>query len=164
MNILLNLDGVLSSESGEPIRAGVLLYYALNANHRVSIITKRTKVDADHWLNSHGIIKYDDVLDNSCKLEGEDLKKRQVLLSRNKAPVELYVDADPEMCAWVFEKQGIPVILFSDPSFLPIEWRPDAPKQVRSWNEIEESINKINIARSKEAQQAKPWEQSLWQD
>jgi len=40
LNIILSLDGVLRAESGEPNRAGVLVYYALNNLHRVALITK----------------------------------------------------------------------------------------------------------------------------
>ena len=162
MNILLNLDGVLSSESGEPNRAGVILYYALHAGHRTAIITNRKKADAEHWLNSHGIIGYDDLMANEVALEGEDLKKRQFILSRSRAPIELYVDSDPSMCAWVFEQQAVPTLLVSHPSYLPIEHRPDAPSKVRKWSDIEESINRVNLAKSKEAQQ--PHEAELWSD
>lgn len=162
MNVLLALDGVLSSESGEPNRTGVLLYYALNAGHRVAIITERKKEDAEHWLASHGIIGYDDLMSDEVNLEGEDLKRRQFVLSRSRAPIELYVDSDPSMCAWVFEKQGVPTILVSNPSFLPIENRPDAPSSVRKWNEIVDAIDRVNLARSKEA--AKPREAELWSD
>ena len=162
MNILLNLDGVLSSESGEPNRAGVILYYALNTNHRVAIISSRKKADAEHWLNSHGIIGYDDLMATEVHLEGEDLKKRQFILSRSRAPIEMYVDNDPTMCAWVFEEQAVPTLLVSHPSYLPIEYRPDAPSKVRKWADIEDSINRVNLAKSKAAQQ--PHEAELWSD
>ena len=162
MNILVALDGVLSSESGEPNRAGVILYYALNAGHRTAIITSRKKADAEHWLNSHGIIGYDDLMSDDVALEGEDLKKRQFVLSRSRAPIELYVDSDPSMCAWVFEHQAVPTLLVSHPSYLPIENRPDAPSKVRKWSDIEESVNRVNLAKSKAAQQ--PHEAELWSD
>lgn len=162
MNIILSLNGTLRAESGEPNRAGVLLYYALNAAHRVAFITKDNKADAEHWLQSHGIIGYDDLLDNSVELTGEELKKRQFLISRSKAPVEMYVDSDPEMCAWVFEHQNVPTLLVSHPSYLPVEHRPDAPRKVRAWNDIEASITRVNIAKSKFA--AQPKDTSLWDD
>ena len=162
MNILVTLDGVLSSESGEPIRAGVALYYALNINNRVAIATTRTKEDAEQWLNSHGIINYDDLIDSSQKLEGEDLKKRQFVVSRAAAPIELYVDSDPSMCAWVFEDQKVPTLLFSHPTYVKVEHRPDAPKKVRAWADIEEAVNRVNIARSKDA--ANPKELEFWSD
>jgi hypothetical protein len=149
LNILLALDGVLSSSSGEPIRSGVALYYSLNANHRVALATSRTKEDAEHWLLSHGIINYDDLIDVSFHLEGEDLKKRQFILSRSRAPIEIYIDSDPEMCAWVFEEQGIPALLFLHPSYLQVEARPDAPKSVRKWTSIIEAVDRQNVAKAK---------------
>ena len=162
MNILFNLDGVLSSESGEPNRAGVVLYYALNAAHRVAIITSRDKSDAEHWLQSHGIINYDDIIGKEMHLEGEDLKKRQFVVSRSRAPIEMYVDADPSMCAWVFEHQSIPTILFSNSSFIPVSFRPDAPTAVRKWSDIEEAITRVNLAKSTAFR--KPLEEELWSD
>ena len=162
MNVLVALDGVLSSESLEPNRTGVILYYALNARHRVCILTKRDKEFADHWLKSHGIIGYDDLVGNEVHLEGEDLKKRQFLLARSKVPLELYVDNDPAMCAWVFEHQNVPIFLYGHPSYSPVEARPDAPSKVRKWNDIEAAIDKANLHRAEMAE--KPHEAELWSD
>ena len=162
MNILVSLDGVLSSESGEPIRAGVALYYALNINNRVALMTSRGEEDAKQWLQSHGIINYDDLIDRSFHLEGEDIKKRQFILSRSRAPIEMYVDSDPKMCAWVFENQMVPTVLFTHPGYVRVEHRPDAPKKVRAWSDIEDSINRVNIAKSEAAQA--PKEQNFFGD
>ena len=162
MNILLTLDGILSSESGEPIRTGVQLYYALNEANRVVIITNRNKDDADHWLKSHGIIGYDDLVGSEVHLEGEELRKRQIILCRSRAPLGLYVDSDPTICAWVFEQQQVPILLLANPSYLPVENRPDAPTKVRKWSDIEAAIDKANVAKSKLA--IKPKEAELWQD
>jgi len=52
------------------------------------------------------------------------------------------------MCAWVFEQQRVATLLFSHPSYAKIENRPDAPKPYRTWAEIEEAVNRANIARS----------------
>lgn len=156
------MDGVLSSESNEPNRTGVILYYALNAGHRVAIITGHKRDFADHWLKSHGIIGYDDLVGDELHLEGEDLKKRQFLLQRSKAPIELYVDSDPAMCAWVFEKQNVPILLLTTPSYSPVESRPDAPSKVRKWNDIEAAIDKANLHRAEQA--LKPQDLGLWSD
>lgn len=125
----------------------MFLHYALTANHRVILVTSRDRRDAEHWLASHGIIDYDDIIDSSVALEGEDLRKRQITIARSQGGVELYIDSDPAMCAWVFE-QGITAMVFAHPSYLPVGSRPDAPKQIRAWNEVENSIKKINIAKS----------------
>ena len=155
MNVLLNLDGVLSSESGEPIRAGVVLYYALSNAHRVSLMTSRKTEDAEQWLQGHGIINYDELFDIESHLEGEDLRKRQFLLARSKAPLEMYVDSDPSMCAWAFEVQNVTSLLFSHPGYVKVENRPDAPSKVRKWSDIEASITRVNLAKAKEAQRPK---------
>jgi hypothetical protein len=160
VNVLLALDGVLSSESGEPIRAGVILYYALANAHRVSIITNRKTDDAEQWLQGHGIINYDELIDVSVHLEGEELKKRQFLLARSKAPLEMYVDADPAMCAWAFEIQNVTSLLFSHPGYVRVENRPDAPSKVRKWSDIEAAVTRVNLAKVKEAQ--RPKEQDFW--
>lgn len=162
MNILLALDGILSSDSGEPNRTGVLVYYALNEAHRITIITDRKKADAEHWLKSHGIIGYDDLVGDEVHLEGEELRKRQFLLCRSKAPLELYIDSDPAICAWVFEHQKVPILLLTHPNYAPVENRPDAPSKVRRWSDIEAAIDKANVARSE--QRIKPREAELWQD
>ena len=162
MNILLNLDGVLSAESGEPNREGVVVYYALAASHRVQLITSRKKADAEHWLQSHGIVAYDDLMATEVALTGEDLKKRQFILSRSRAPIELYVDSDPSMCAWVLEEQGVTTLLVSNPSYLPVEDRPDAPPSVRKWSDIEQAIDRVNITKSKNA--GKDPDLQLWDD
>lgn len=95
-------------------------------------------------------------------LEGEDLRKRQFLLSRSMAPVELYVDSDPAMCAWVFEEQRVAILLLAHPNYLPVENRPDAPSKVRKWSDIEAAIDKANVAKSE--QRLKPREATLWDD
>jgi len=150
VNILLNLNGVLSSDSGDPIMSGVMLYYSLNTSNRVVIITSKNKADAENWLNSHGIIGYDDLITKEVGIEGDDLTKRQFKTARHGAPVELYVDADPAMCAWVFEQQRVPTVLFTHPSYARIENRPDAPSKLRKWAEIEESVDRVNRARSED--------------
>ena len=106
MNILVTLDGVLSSESGEPIRAGVILYYALANAHRVTIITNRKMDDAEQWLQGHGIINYDELIDCSVALEGEDLKKRQFLLARSKAWRPCWVNWQDTRCSKVLLWSG----------------------------------------------------------
>lgn len=150
MNTLVNLDGVICSDTGEPIPAGITLYYALTAGHRVTLLTARDKDDATHWLHSHGIINYDDLIDNSLRLEGDDLKQRQFKIARSHAPVEMYIDSDPAMCAWVFEEQRVTSVLVNHPSYAKVEHRPNAPKKFRTWDQIVEAVDRVNVARAKD--------------
>jgi hypothetical protein len=118
-------------------------------------LTSRKTDDAEQWLQGHGIINYDELFDVGAHLEGEDLKKRQFLLARSKAPLEMYVDSDPAMCAWAFETQNVTSLLFSHPGYVKVEDRPDAPSKVRKWSDIEASVTRVNLAKAKEAQRPK---------
>ena len=62
----------------------------------------------------------------------------------------MYVDTDPAMCAWVFETQRITSVLVSHPSYAKIENRPDAPKSMRTWDQIVEAVDRVNVAKAKE--------------
>jgi hypothetical protein len=66
------------------------------------------------------------------------------------------------MCAWVFEEQGVPAIMFMNPGYLAVERRPDAPSKVRKWTDIENAIDRVNVAKSKDA--ANPKSLEFWQD
>jgi hypothetical protein len=118
-------------------------------------MTSRKTDDAEQWLQGHGIINYDELIDIGAHLEGEDLKKRQFLLARSKAPLEMYVDSDPSMCAWAFETQNVTSLLFSHPGYVKVEDRPDAPSKVRKWSDIEAAVTRVNLAKAKEAQRPK---------
>lgn len=127
----------------------------------MALVTDRTYKDAEHWLFSHGIIDYDDLIDNSYGLEGEDLRKRQITQSRIKSPIEMYIDSDPAMCAWAFE-QGMTAVVFAHPSYIPVKNRPDAPTQPKAWDEVEAAIKRVNIARSMDRRLNQP--QDGWGD
>jgi hypothetical protein len=118
-------------------------------------MTSRKTDDAEQWLQGHGIINYDELIDIGAHLEGEVLKKRQFLLARSKAPLEMYVDSDPSMCAWAFETQNVTSLLFSHPGYVKVEDRPDAPSKVRKWSDIEAAVTRVNLAKAKEAQRPK---------
>jgi hypothetical protein len=154
VNILVALEGVLSSDNTDnPNRTGALLYYALRANNRVAIFTSWSKKDAEHWLMVNGFIGYDELIDNTYELIGEELGQRQVNLARSKNPVELVVSADPGLCAWTFG-QGLPSLLFANPDTMNLSNRPDSPTKVRAWDSIEAVITKRNIKRSLDASKA----------
>lgn len=145
MNILVALEGVLSSENKVPNRTSVLLYYSLIPNHRVAIFTAWPKEDAEHWLASNGIITYAELIDDSYSLLGEDLAQRQLTIARSRHPVELVITADPELAAWCYEN-GIPSLAYVHADSTPIGKRPG----MKSWQAIEDTITKRNVKRSLE--------------
>jgi len=143
MNILVALDGVLSSENKVPNRTSVLIYYSLIPNHRVAIFTKWSKKDAEYWLASNGIIDYAELIDDSYAMLGEDLSQRQITIARSRQPVEMVLTADPVLSRWCFE-HGIPSLALLHSDSTPISNRPG----MRSWQSIEEAVTNRNIKRS----------------
>jgi hypothetical protein len=163
VNILLSLDGVLSSEHYEANRIGAQIYYALKSAHRVTLYTSWSAEKADNWLAVNGIIEYDDLLTDEYDLVGEDLKKRQLTISRSRQAVELVVDADPSFCAWAFE-QGVPALLFANTELMSVPNRPDAPKGMRRWDEIEAAIIKKNLAKTEQVTRMRAATNSIFED
>lgn len=149
MNVLVSLEGVLSSDNSDnPNRTGALLYYALKSNSRVAIFTGWSKSTAEHWLAVNGFVGYDELIDNSYNLIGDELSKRQITVARSRQPVELVITSEPSLVAWVFEN-GIPALLFAHPDTMLINNRPDI--KMKPWADIEDVIVKRNVQRSLEA-------------
>jgi hypothetical protein len=101
-------------------------------------------------MNQNKIVDFDLVLDSSVGLEGEDLVERQLSVARAKGPIDLFITANPEHWVYAFN-HGIPCVMFGVPAYQRVEFRPDAPKRVRSWNQVVEAIEKQNEARTKDA-------------
>ena len=149
MEILVELDGVLRNQEDAPIRTGVILYQTLTAYNRMTIISSMNKEETERWLNIHKIVDFDLIIDNSAHLEGEDLTQRQINVARSRGGVELFITANPTSWVFAFE-QGIPCAMFGVPAYQRVEFRPDAPKRVRSWDNIVEAVEKQNELRTKD--------------
>jgi hypothetical protein len=149
MQILVELDGVLRSQDDSPIPTGVMLYLTLTAYNRMTIVSSSSREETERWLNIHKIVDFDLIIDDSAHLEGEVLIERQITVARARGGVELFITANP--AAWVFAfNQGIPSAMFGVPAYQRVEFRPDAPKRVRSWDSIVESVEKQNELKTKD--------------
>jgi len=149
LNILVSLEGVLSSDNSDnPNRTGALLYYALKSNSRVAIFTSWSKELAEHWLAVNGFVGYDELIDNSYDLIGDELAQRQITVARSRQQIELLITAEPSLAAWAFEN-GLPALLFAHPDTMLITNRPDV--KMKPWADIEDVIIKRNVKRSLDA-------------
>jgi hypothetical protein len=108
------------------------------------------KAEAEQWVNINKIFDYDNLIDSSIGLVGEDLKERQLKMARANGSVELFITGNPKLWAIAFDL-GIPSVMFGVPSYTRPEFRPDAPKRVRAWSDIEEAVKKQNELRTKDA-------------
>jgi len=151
MQIVVDLDGVLRGpRNDEPITQAIQVVGALSAWNQISLITEMTKPEAEQWLNQNKVVDFDHVYDRTYYLEGEVLKFRQLKAARAKSRVDLVITTDPKLWVYAFE-QGIPAMMFGMPDYLRAEFRPDAPKQVRAWEDIVSAIEKQNELRTKDA-------------
>jgi hypothetical protein len=138
MNIVMSLDGVLRSDTGELVTDGLVMYRAFKILGRVTLITSLAENMARVWLMMHNLSDYDLLLDSSSSLDpAETLKQRQLAIARSRGTANIYVDADPGMAAEAI-RLGITSVLISTPYYSRPEFRPDAPKGVRRWADIVE--------------------------
>lgn len=150
MHILVDIDGVLRGQKDEPISTGVIMVGSLSAWNQVTFMSSSNEAETTQWLNINKIVDFDRIIDSSAHLEGESLSERQINVARSRGPIDLFVTNNPKTWAYAFN-MGIPSVMFGVPSYTRTEFRPDAPKRVRAWNDIEEAINKQNELRTNDA-------------
>jgi hypothetical protein len=142
MNVVINMDGVIRSETGQLITDGLLLYKIIKPTVRVVLISTTDLDRTVAWLAMNHISDYDDIITPIEGLEGNIQTLRQVAVARSYGEITYYIDADPAVIAETL-RQGICSMLFVTPSYARPEWRPDAPKGPRrSWSAIVEEKQK----------------------
>jgi hypothetical protein len=150
VHILVELEGVLKGpRNDEPILVGIQMVGALSSYNQISFLTEMSTLEAKQWVDVNKIVDYDNLLDASLHLEGDDLTERQIKHARSRGKVDMFITGNPEHWVVAFE-QGLPSIMFGVPSYIRPEFRPDAPKRVRSWDEITKAIAKQNEQRTQD--------------
>lgn len=136
MNTLLSLDGVMRSSTGDVIYGGLATYRAYKAIGRVVLVTELDRRMADAWCLTNNVADYDDLIDSGVAVDpDEPVRFRQLSVARNKGTVDLYIDADPMYVAEGL-RRGMTSLLFSAPAYARPEYRPDARRGVRPWEEL----------------------------
>jgi len=145
MHILVEIDGVLRDQNEQPIPTGIILVSTLIVHNQITFLSSMDRSKTEQWLDIHKIINYDNLVDSSVALAGEDLAKRQIDYARSLGGVALFVTGNPYLWSYAFD-QGLAAVMFGMPSYIRPEFRPDAPKKIRAWDEIEKSIEQQNTA------------------
>ena len=136
MNIAFSLDGVLRDETGGLVLNGIPVYRACKAIGRLILLTDMERPAAEAWLAINRLNDWDDLLGAETVIDpDEPLRYRQIARARSLGQVHLYVDGDPSVVAEAL-RLGMPTLLFSSPSYARPEFRPDAPKGVRKWDDL----------------------------
>jgi hypothetical protein len=144
----------IRTKDDRPIPTGVQMVSTLSVYNKLSFLTKEPKEVAQQWLDLNKIVDVDDVIDRSVALAGEVIVERQIKVARTRGPVDLVITASPKTWVFAFE-QGIPAVLFGTPEYSRVEFRPDAPKKVRSWDDIVAAVDKQNELRTQDARLAR---------
>jgi hypothetical protein len=150
VNIIVEIDGVLRTEDETPIATGVLMCGTLTVYNRMTFLSSTSTAETERWMNQNKVVDYDLVLDNSVGLADEDLVQRQLNVVRSRGSIDLFITANPDHWVYAFN-HGIPAVMFGVPAYQRVEFRPDAPKRVRSWDNIVEAVAKQNELRTKDA-------------
>jgi hypothetical protein len=65
MSAIIALEGVLKTETGDPIPEGIKLFRILSEFYRVIISSDMDTAKTEHWLRSHMIVGYGEIYDSS---------------------------------------------------------------------------------------------------
>lgn len=135
MSILIALEGVLRTETGDPIQEGIKLYRALAPHYRMVICADIPGAMADHWLKTHFIADYSELLDTSFSYPNADLRERHLEYSRTQGVVEMLIDGDADRCAHAVSV-GVHSLYFAAPKYVRRN------REVRKWDDITTVLEK----------------------
>jgi hypothetical protein len=139
MSVIIALDGVLKTETGDPIPEGIKLFRILSEFHRVILSSDMDTQKTEHWLRSHMIVGYGEIYDSSLFFVGQELRSRHLDIAKSKGKIELFIDSDADFCAEALAL-GITTIMFASPRFVRLS------RTVKPWEDLQ-----IEVARQKEA-------------
>lgn len=132
---MIALEGVLKTESGDPIHEGIKLFRILSEHYRVVICSDMSPAATEHWLRSNLIIGYGEIYDNRFFFEGQELRNRQIDIAKSKGKVELFIDGDADYCAYALSC-GIPSMMYASPKFVRLT------RSVKPWEDLTAEVEK----------------------
>lgn len=135
MTAVVALEGVIRTETGDPIPEGLKLFRTLAGNYRVVISTDGTLAEAEHWLKQNMVFGYADILGIETSFVGEDIRTFHVKHLLSGGRVELLVDPDADRCAKALEL-NVACLLYAAPKFVRTR------RPISSWTEIQEQVDK----------------------
>lgn len=129
MTVLMAVEGVLRTDSGDPISEGFKLYRTLLSSYRVVLSSTAELKYIEHWLKTNYLFDYADILTDKDFYGDQNLRMRHLELSKQGGKVELYVDGDPDNCAEALST-GVPTLLFATPKYFKTH------RELRPWEVI----------------------------
>lgn len=139
-SVVIAVEGVLRSPTGQPLPEGVLLYNAFAPIVRVVLVLDDLDQDeAVHWLRTEGLKSHAELVLTDPRYQEAELRRHQLERARARSAVDLLIDPSPLNVAEAL-KLGISGLLFSQPRYLRPEFRPDVKGDIRRWDEVEAEV------------------------
>ena len=136
---IVTLEGVLKTETGDPIPEGIKLYRILAEHYRIVISSTMDFEKTDHWLRSNLIIGYADIYDTRYFYEGQDLTERHIDVAKAAGKVSLVIASEGDVCAYAITN-GIASVLFTNPKFVKTK------REIKAWQVVAEEVERQRLA------------------
>lgn len=145
--VVMVIEGVLVEsqdlKTGLPSQPGHMLYDNLRQGYSIVLLTHHERDLVDTWLRKEGIQGYATVMSYAASagvLSLSAWKATQVRTFRqNDSSVAWFVDTDPSAIEAVY-LEGVATMMLSNPHFTRPEFRPDAERHIRPWNQLVTTI------------------------
>jgi hypothetical protein len=141
MSVVIFVDGVMRRERDQSIiMEGVALYKSLNETNRVILVCDDAE-RTDVWLKTNNLAKKLDDITAVVDTPLERPKLLTVETIRSKGKIDYVVTEDTELATQLIEV-GIPVLVFLNPRYTRPEFRPDGREGRKSWDAINEELDR----------------------
>jgi len=135
MSAIIAVEGVLKTETGDPIPEGIKLFRILSEFYRVILSSDMDTAKTEHWLRSHMIVGYGEIYDTSTFFVGQETRLRHLEVAKSKGKIELFIDSDSDFCAEALS-MGIPTIMFASPRFVR------TIRNVKPWEDLQVEVDR----------------------
>lgn len=131
MSAIISVEGVMRTDTKDPIPEGIKLFRTLVASYRVVLSTTSDRKEIEHWAKSNFIVDFANILTSEDSYYGMELKRRHIDLSKQDGVTELFIDSDADICAMALAA-GVPTMLFATPKYFK------SSRAIKPWDAITE--------------------------
>lgn len=144
MTAVLVLDGVLRRDrsTNTILREGLRLYHGLAASGHLVLLCGGDEDRADWFLRTNGLTQHSMLLSEDVAASPTPEGRRMHQIRRIRATganVEFVVEPNPEIGAALL-REGIPVLVYSHPSYTLPSFRPDYRDEATPWKTLTQEV------------------------
>lgn len=139
-SVAITVEGVLRRPNGgQPIPAGIDLYYALATRFKLVLLTEEKLDSLEWWLRGEGMNEHARIIDSDVAWQYDPSTWRrrfQVAQAHGMGhDVSLVIEPDPAVAASLIE-DGTSVLLFCQAQYSLPSWRPDYREAPTPWDTL----------------------------